>query len=156
MQRSDVRITALPAFSALNERVAAADFIDCYSVPATLSPRQAATVSTEFPSWAQYLLVIRRWVTTPFGLKNDEAQAADNIGIFPVETENARELIAGFDDKHLDFRISVVSDSGHVYLSTWVHPHNFGGRLYLATIMPFHVLIVRDALARVAAAQNAV
>jgi len=75
----------------------------------------------------------------------------DNVGIFPVETETDDELIAGFNDKHLNFRVSVISKGGRVYLATWVHPHNIAGRLYLKTIMPFHVAISRNALARVAA-----
>ncbi|MCG8696347.1 MAG: DUF2867 domain-containing protein [Minwuiales bacterium] len=36
-----------------------------------------------------------------------------------------------------------------VFLATRVHPHNIAGRLYLRTILPFHILIARDALARV-------
>ena len=72
------------------------------------------------------------------------------MGPFPVESETETELIAGFNDKHLDFRVSVRSEGGLVSLATWVHPHNIGGRIYLAAIMPFHILIARDALARVA------
>ncbi|MEM7636150.1 MAG: DUF2867 domain-containing protein, partial [Pseudomonadota bacterium] len=74
--------------------------------------------------------------------------------VFPVETETARELIAGFNDKHLNFRVSVLSQDGRVFLATWVHPHNIGGRLYLKTILPFHILIARNALARVGATQS--
>jgi len=95
--------------------------------------------------------VVRRIVTTPFGLSNDGPDASDKVGIFPVETENEQELIAGFDDKHLEFRISVLSIEGRIYLATWVQPHNIGGRIYLKTILPFHILIVRNALARVRA-----
>jgi len=94
-------------------------------------------------------LVARRIVTAPFGLSNDGPSASDKIGIFPVESETEHELIAGFNDKHLDFRVSVLSQQGHVYLATWVHPHNFGGKFYLKAIMPFHIMISRNALARV-------
>jgi hypothetical protein len=41
-----------------------------------------------------------------------------------------------------------------VFLATWVHPHNIGGRVYLTTILPFHILIARNALARVGARQS--
>ncbi|MEM1300886.1 MAG: DUF2867 domain-containing protein, partial [Pseudomonadota bacterium] len=74
----------------------------------------------------------------------------NKLGLFPVEIETGDEIIAGFNDKHLDFRVSIMARDGGVYLATWVHTHNFGGRLYLATIMPFHILIARNALARVA------
>ena len=142
--------TTLPDHSALHSKAAAGDFLDCYSVASELPPRQAAEIITTFPAWAQFLLLIRRFVTAPFGLSNDGPSAQDKIGIFPVEAETAEEVIAGFNDKHLDFRVSVMSVDKKVYLATWVHTHNLGGRIYLKAIMPFHILISRNALARVA------
>ncbi len=151
MSASTVFETNLPEESALHARVAPGDFLDCYKVQCTVSPRRAAEVITNFPEWARFLLSIRRLITTPFGLSNDGPPADDKIGPFPVEWETDRELIAGFDDRHLDFRISVLSQDRHVYLATWVHTHNLGGRLYLRAIMPFHILIARNALKRVRA-----
>lgn len=148
---SRVFATDLPSFSGLHQHVGAGDFLDCYAVESSLPPRPAAQIVTSFPAWARGLLVIRRIVTTPFGLSNDGPDAADKLGPFPVESENERELIAGFNDKHLNFRVSIISDGGQVYLSTWVKPHHFGGHLYLRSIMPFHILIARNGLKRVAA-----
>ena len=144
-----VTATDLPAQSLLHDRVASGDFLDCYSVASDLPPRRAAEVITDLPGWARFLMLIRRALTAPFGLSNDGPAAADKVGIFPVETETRRELIAGFNDAHLDFRVSVLSQGGRIFLATWVRPHNIGGRLYLRTILPFHILIARDALARV-------
>ena len=124
--------------------------IDCFAIPSNLSPRIAANTIVDFPSWAKFLLFIRRIVTAPFGLSNDGPIAQDKIGPFPVELETESELIAGFNDKHLDFRVSVMSQDSKVYLATWVHPNHWGGRLYLYTILPFHILIARNALYRVA------
>lgn len=139
----------LPASSALHKRCKPGDFLDCYAVTATMPVRDAANVIADFPSWAQLLLLIRRIVTAPFGLDNDGPEAADRVGIFPVESETTSELIAGFDDKHLNFRVSVLSHNSKISLATWVAPHNLGGRAYLAAIMPFHIAIARNALARV-------
>lgn len=150
MDRHNVTETDLPRQSLLHERIGAKDFLDCYSVVSDITPRRAAEIITSFPAWARFLLLIRRAVTTPFGLSNDGPEAADKVGVFPVETENTHELIAGFNDKHLDFRVSVMSENGRVFLATWVHTHNIGGRIYLNIIMPFHILISRNALARVA------
>ncbi len=152
----NARITAstLPSYSLLHERVGAKDYVDCFSVTASLAPRPAADIITEFPGWARFLLKIRRVVTTPFGLMNDGPEAPNKVGIFPVEIETDNELIAGFNDSHLDFRVSVLSQDGQVHLATWVHPHNLFGKLYLATILPFHILIARNALARVRAAHG--
>lgn len=93
---------------------------------------------------------LRRILTTPFGLSNDGPSAEDKVGAFPVELDTENEFVAGFDDKHLNFRVSVISQSGCVYLGTWVHTNNLGGRAYLFAILPFHVLIARNALKRVA------
>ena len=140
----------LPADSRLHARMGEDDFLDCYAVPAELPPRRAAEVITDFPGWTRLLLRLRGVLTAPFGLSADGPDAPDKVGPFPVETESDDELVAGFDDRHLDFRVSVMTRDGRVMLATWVHPHHLGGRLYLAAIMPFHVLIARNALARVA------
>ncbi|RCW95366.1 DUF2867 domain-containing protein [Marinomonas foliarum] len=146
---SKVVETELPKNSLLTDRINKSDFIDSYAVQSNLSPREAAEIITDFPGWARFLVSIRNSVVSKFGLLNDGPEAADKVGFFPVESENDQELIAGFNDKHLDFRVSVIAQDGRVFLSTWVHPHNIGGKLYLKTILPFHVLIVRNALSRV-------
>ncbi len=116
-----------------------------------MSPRRAADIITDFPRWANFLLIFRRAITAPFGISNDGPGDPNSVGIFPVEFESEQELIAGFDDKHLNFRVSVMSVQGQVYLATWVHTHNLFGNLYLRIILPFHILIARDGLARVKA-----
>jgi len=146
--------TELPSQSLLCDRVKPTDFVDCYCVESDLSPRNAAEIITSFPVWARFLLIIRRLVTAPFGLSNDGPTASDKVGIFPVETESDNELIAGFNDKHLNFRVSVISQEGRVFLATWVRTNNIGGQIYLKMILPFHVLISRNALARVRAAST--
>ncbi|MEM7061124.1 MAG: DUF2867 domain-containing protein [Pseudomonadota bacterium] len=145
-----VTASDLPSDSMLASRKAPDDFLDCFSVASDLPPRRAAEIITDFPGWAQFLLLIRKLVTAPFGLSQDGPEAADKIGPFPVEMETDTELVAGFNDKHLDFRVSILSQDGKVSLATWVHPHNLGGRLYLWAIFTFHVMIARNALARVA------
>ncbi|WP_422049585.1 DUF2867 domain-containing protein [Shimia sp.] len=150
-----VSAAQLPADSLLQSRVAEGDFLDCYRAKCALPARAAADEVTRFPDWAQVLVALRNKLVAPLGLKGpsdveDAHAGADHVGIFPIEAQTDQEVIAGFNDHHLDFRVSIYSTGEHVYLSTWVHRHNLTGRLYLATIMPFHVLIIRDALRRVA------
>lgn len=140
----------LPAVSALHSRFSDGDFMDCYRIECTMPCREAADVIANFPQWAQVLVKLRNIVVQPFGIKSEGPENVDKIGIFPVEHEDANEVIAGFDDAHLDFRISVLRDGPYLYLSTWVHRHNLLGRAYLAVIMPFHILITRNALSRAA------
>ncbi len=143
---------SLPADSRLHSRWAEGDFLDCYAVRSALPPRRAAEIIVEFPKWVRGLMRVRRLLTAPFGLSNDGPKAPDKLGPFPVEIATEREVIAGFDDRHLDFRVSVFSTGDQVSLATWVHPHNLGGKLYLLAILPFHIAIARNALARVAQA----
>lgn len=144
--------TTLPDQSRLHTRVASGDFLDCYETASALPAPAAANIIVDFPGWARGLVGLRNLVTAPFGLMKDGPQTADKIGLFPVEHSSDIEVIAGFNDRHLDFRVSVYSDRGRVSLATWVHPHNLGGRIYLRAILPFHILIARNALARVARA----
>ena len=152
MDHPNVSKITLPDVSALHARRVPGDFLDCYSVASDMNARDAANTITDFPGWAKFLLIIRRLITAPFGLDNDGPDVADKVGIFPVESESDQELIAGFDDKHLNFRVSVLSLDGQVSLATWVAPHNIGGRIYLTAILPFHIAIARNALVRVAQA----
>lgn len=152
MPEPKVQTLDLPAGSLLHARVADGDFLDCYGVVSDLPPRVAGEIITAWPAWTKALMMVRRVVTAPFGLSQDGPVAVDKLGPFPVEMESPHEIIAGFDDRHLDFRVSILSQDGQVCLATWVHPHNWGGRLYLRLILPFHVMIARNALGRVAAA----
>ena len=64
-------------------------------------------------------------------------------------------MVAGFNDRHLDFRVVVdVASAGarqNVTATTLVRTHNRLGRTYLAIILPFHRLILRAMMRQVAA-----
>ena len=87
-----------------------------------------------------------------FGVKASHAlEAGDRIVFFPVLSRSADEIVLGADDLHLDFRGSVLlrrTDRTVVVATTVVRCHNLLGRLYLAAILPFHVLVVTDSLRR--------
>ncbi len=144
-----VETAPLPRDSALWALYRSGDFIDGYRVKAPYAPREAAQIAMKFPVWVRALLGLRQIIMWPFGLKG-EGSGKDSIAIFPVCKDTEQELVLGFDDKHLDFRISILSRDGHVYCATWVHRHNWLGRAYLAGVMPFHVFITKHILARVA------
>ena len=127
------------------------DFVDCYSAPASVSPRVAIEEITRFPAWVRGLLLVRKaLIAAPFGLSNDGPEAEDKFGAFPLVYESADEIVAGFDDKHLDFLVSARADGATISLTTWVRCHGWPGRAYLFIIMPFHILVARNAVARVA------
>jgi hypothetical protein len=101
-------------------------------------------------------MTLRNCAVAPFGLKTPSptGTSADSIGIFPVVTETPDRLVAGFNDKHLDFRVvvDVVGEAGarQVTATTLVKTHNLLGRTYLAIILPFHRLIARTMMRQVA------
>jgi hypothetical protein len=142
--------------------LAGAQFMDAYRLEvdgAALDARQAAMrMMARAPRWVDALVTLRNIIVAPFGLKTSgatERLPRDIIGIFPVVSETPERLVAGFNDKHLDFRVVVdVATSGQrqsVTATTLVMTHNWLGRMYLTTIMPFHRLVVRAMPRQVAA-----
>jgi hypothetical protein len=140
--------------------LAGAQFCDAYSIAidgTALDARQAAEkMLARGPRWIDMLLALRNLMVAPFGLKTSAPSgASDVIGIFPVVSQTPDRLVAGFDDRHLDFRVVVdVACVGHgqrVTATTLVKIHNLLGRAYLTIILPFHRLIVRSMLRQVAA-----
>jgi hypothetical protein len=115
------------------------------------------------PRWARRLLILRGWIVAPFGLKTSTAADFDNIEVkssyrvgekiarFTLFGQSETEIVAGGDDKHLDFRVSVQKLMGRgadrLVLSTAVMPHNLFGKSYLLLILPLHRFGVRMILA---------
>ncbi|KUP90528.1 DUF2867 domain-containing protein [Tritonibacter horizontis] len=141
----------LPRASALWSQVQTGDFIDGYAVRSDLTPREAADLGLSLPRWARALLALRNRIVRPFGLKTGET-AAGTGALFPKTFEDRTELILGTDDRHLDFRICIRQERGQIHMATWVHRHNVIGFIYLALVMPFHVVITRSAMHRIARA----
>ncbi|WP_460274875.1 DUF2867 domain-containing protein [Celeribacter sp. ULVN23_4] len=148
---AQVQHIPLPSTSHLWTKVLPGDFIDGYAVNSALSPREAANIGLTMPGWADALLRLRNWIVKPLGLKTEIADSGEDA-MFPVEYEGKDELIIGTDDTHLNFRICIRQDAGRIHMATWVHRNNALGRAYLMIVKPFHVLIVRNAMRRIARA----
>ena len=75
---------------------------------------------------------------------------------WPIYYLGESELIAGRDNKHLDFRLSIhTHKSGQATfatVSTVCRAHNQFGRVYLRVIAPFHKWGVKRLLARAVSA----
>jgi hypothetical protein len=108
--------------------------------------------------WVSALLVLRDAIVRPFGVKTTgdlrttpRAASEDRIDIFRIHSVSENEVIVGEDDRHLDFRASILlrrkmDSQDELVVTTIVHCHNLAGRLYLAIISPFHRLIARTML----------
>lgn len=144
-----------------NALLAGAQFIDAFSIIVddnSLDARRAAErVFGHSPRWVQMLLTLRDTIVAPFGLtttKSARQADIDKVGMFPVISETPERIVAGFDDKHLDFRalvdVAAVPGGTRVTATTVVLTHNLLGRVYLAVITPFHRIIVRAMLRQAA------
>lgn len=151
-----------PPMSTIADWYPGADLLDSYAVtlPPT-APEDLATLTRALfnspPAWIRGLLRLRDQIVGPLGLKTTTAirdagatDGRDRIGFFPVLGRSANEIILGEDDRHLDFRASVLlqPDSRRLILTTAVRRHNRLGGTYLCVIRPFHVLVVRSNLGR--------
>jgi hypothetical protein len=162
-----------PSGSALSRSfVEAAYFQDSYR---TLMTRRNASPTEIFravfayrPMWMNALLMIRNRLVSLCGLEaptvseimNPEFKityaVGDKIGPWPIFALTDAELVAGRDNKHLDFRVSVLRTTdgatSAVIVSTVCVVRNAFGKVYLFFIAPFHKWGVRSLLLRAARA----
>jgi hypothetical protein len=135
-----------------------ANWADCYALrvhaPGLTAMDAARMAVGQFPVWVRSLMKFRNAVAGLFGLKSSTHHSPDEtemIGIFPVVSRTEKEVVLGFDDRHLDFRI-VIDVSSHgdggqtVRATTLVDRKILLGKIYIAVITPFHKLIVKEML----------
>ncbi len=160
LEASPVRVVARSPDASTAPLLVGATFADAFSIDIRAPSVDASTAAERAfatsPPWIEKLLAVRNAVVRPFGLKGtNEARkiSRDHVGYFPCISRSADRVVMGFDDSHLDFRVAVdvttiTGGLQRVTATTLVRPHNLFGRTYLATIIPFHKLIVRTMLAR--------
>lgn len=156
---------SLPAESAIAKAYASMNLADAYSIElpagASTDPELLARfIFAHQAPWVSSLMAVRDAAVAGFGLKTAKHLASleaysgkGRVGIFKVYSTSPTEVVLGEDDKHLDFRLSVLCSGQswpgakrHLILSTVVHCHNRLGRLYISLIAPFHRLIVQSSL----------
>jgi hypothetical protein len=149
-----------------------ADFRDAYRAP--LRRPEAGVIEIFFaifahrPVWMNLLLIARNKVAGFAGLetpttseilnmeKRDRYIVGQKIGPWPIFFLDPDELVAGRDNKHMDFRLSIMKvrdgDGPSVVVSTLCMVHNHFGRYYLSSITPFHKYGLRKLMASALAA----
>jgi hypothetical protein len=102
------------------------------------------------PGWVDTLMLARDRIVSRCGLKTAGPsqgvpqapfRVGQQLGVFRILHLTSSEAVLGEDDRHLDFRVSLLIDARQLRVSTLVRPHNVFGWLYLAIILPFHHLI---------------
>jgi len=154
----------VPSSSGITHLYTSMDLADAFAIrlPAGTSSDPdllARFILSHQPSWIGWLMNVRDIVVACFGLKTARhlASLAHRIGPFKVYSTNQTEIVLGEDDKHLDFRLSILcagetepEGSRQLVFSTVVQCHNRLGRAYIFVIAPFHRLVVRASLLRAA------
>jgi hypothetical protein len=148
-----------PNQSVMDRRwVDAAYFRDSYRVVT----RNASTtpigifhaVLAHHPWWIKAILIVRNRLVSLCGLSaptpteilspavKDSYRVGETIGVWPIFALSETELVAGRDNKHLDFRLSVLKDTTgeapSAVISTVCVVHNVFGKAYLFFVVPFH------------------
>jgi hypothetical protein len=165
----------VPSGSMLSpELIERAHFRDSYRAP--LSRRELSIVDVFFaifahrPLWMKLLLIARNKVASLAGLDaptaseilhveiKDRHGVGEMIDVWPIFALSEDEVVTGRNNKHMDFRLSVVKvpdgDRTSVVVSTICVVHNLTGRLYLFFVVPFHKYGVRKLLANAIAARR--
>jgi hypothetical protein len=165
----------VPPSSALSrDLVRSAYFHDSWRIP--LARAGLSIVDIFFalfghtPFWMMALLITRNAIARRFGLEAPTAaeilhptmrasyHVDDKIGPWPIYFIGEDEIVAGRNNKHLDFRLSVLrvkdGEGEGVVVSTICSVHNFSGKIYLFFIVPFHRTGVKALMSNAVAAKR--
>jgi hypothetical protein len=165
----------VPCHSALGkDLIERADFRDAYRAP--LSHSDLSVVEIFFaifarrPGWMNLMLIARNKAAALAGLevpttaeiismeKRDRYFVGEKIGPWPIFFLGSDELVAGRDNKHMDFRLSIMKMhdgiTPSIVVSTLCMIHNKFGQYYLSSITPFHKFGLRRLMTSALAAQR--
>jgi hypothetical protein len=122
------------------------------------------------PLWMKLLLIVRNTIAGLFGLEVPAVgeimkprvrctySVGERIGPWPIFFIAESEIVAGRNNKHLDFRLSVLKamegDTASVVVSTICTVHNVYGKIYLFLIVPFHRRGVRSLISNAVVAKR--
>ena len=170
---SGVTETDVPAASVISRSVIdAAYFRDSYRSPLRSPERDLiaihAAIFAHHPAALKLLLILRNGLARLCGLETPSLDeilrprirgpyaVGDKIGPWPIFALTEHEIVAGRDNSHMDFRLSVLRErdayGSTVTVSTVCTTHNRFGRLYMNLVEPFHRAGVKALMARARAA----
>ena len=153
---------SLPPASVLTPDLARCNYVDSYqlSIGRELPLDVAINIFCgPLPWFFRTLMKVRDIIAKRLGLRTVEhyvpgspehparCEPRDTVGFFRVFERTEDEAILGQDDRHLNFRVSVLVEGGHVTISTMVSYNNLLGRIYFAIVKPVHRFIVPSGLA---------
>jgi hypothetical protein len=169
--RTPTIVRDLPASSRLASQRAGAYYSESYEVPLKRSDLKMheiyLAILGHLPWWARALIVVRNHLVFLFGIHAEPTAnvwkpaiketyiPGEKILRFNLYSLDDHEIVTGRDDKHLDFRVSVMQvteqDAPKVVVSTLIFVHNLFGKAYLLFVLPLHKLGMRRLLAQAVA-----
>lgn len=115
----------------------------------------------DMPGWVNAMVRLRNFLVKFVGLKGSGGGSAEELekcirtgGTYrfvEVPAKSGRETVMIMRDRHLDAYFSVLkSDDRNIYVNTLVRYNKRMGKVYFFFIRPFHGMIMRAALKRIA------
>ena len=147
--------TNIPNTKLISNALPEIEFSDCFSTTNHKDNLQLVShkVFGTFPKWVSVLIRIRNFGAKYFGLKIEKPADYHNrfetggyVGFFKIYAIQSDEVILGADDKHLNFRVSILNDGfeqHNIKVTTLVQYNNRLGKRYMAFVKPFHRVVIK-------------
>jgi hypothetical protein len=164
------RTNSIPEYSIISKDLNGFHYCDSY-ITVTQTNDSLDKITTDIfqtPKWADFLMNIRNTLVRLVGLKagghkkdtyiSDFYPIGSRAVYFTVIDRNENEILMAENDKHLNFRVSVMinrkGDKVTIYLTTIVRYNNFLGWLYFFPVKPFHRMIILSLFKRLLKNKN--
>ena len=157
-----IKLDNVPEKSIILNGFGRIDYSDTYKTQITLNDYSVDRVTTDIfktPKWVDNLMKLRNIIVKVFGLKTGDKSDIRIEKYYPIGSKavyftvidrSENEIVMAENDKHLNFRTSVMIQKSNinstVFLSTIVQFNNFFGKLYFLLIKPFHRTIIKSLL----------
>ncbi len=131
------------------------DFQDAFTTTNTRDSLEIITkkIFGTAPRWVSVLMKIRNGIVRLFGIRSEgrptiskEFKKGGHVYFFNIYEIEENEVLLGADDRHLDFRVSVLKEEkseNNVKVTTIVNYKNRLGRIYMWFVKPFHRMVVK-------------
>ncbi len=147
----------LPKTSCITNFITTTNYEDTYAValqkPEISIESIYLNIFAYSPQWITNLLEIRNKAVKPFGLKTDSKKlikenlkVGEKTGIFNIYAITGNEIVAGDNDAHLNYRVSVLKNDKTLTVSTLVQYNNWFGKGYFFIVKPFHKAVINSIL----------
>jgi hypothetical protein len=149
--REVIKSAKVPVKSTVTNGFGIFHYQDTYTV-CRQTDKNAEEISKEIlvmPAWVEALMKLRNRIVGIFGLKTSR-NTPKSATLFTIIENREDEIVMGEDDKHLNFRASILKDESEntISLITLVHYNNVWGKVYFFPVKPFHKIIMKTFLKR--------